>query len=243
MGKEKTLTDIEEKQLDEEVRRMLGFDEEFLEELKGPPPQEKKEIYTTVASENHYNQLMAQTNQEVQEHNKEVEQRKKRFYLQSEIPVKPCTEECPNRERCKDYLSGRVKDRDLCRPELRQIRKWQVAFRKNDLESLKDDAGAVAGSMFILAFRLMEKVLEDGVIVENTKFTNWGPYIEKVEHPALKRIESICKSLGIDMNNYLMTPKSQKEGPPQVQVNIGISADEVQARFAARFAPKGADVV
>ncbi|TLN00654.1 hypothetical protein FDZ73_18765 [bacterium] len=223
---------------------MLGFDDEFLEELKEPPPQQEKEVYTTVASEEHYKQLMTQTNQEVQEHNAQVEQRKKRFYLQSEIPVKPCTEECQNRERCKDYLNGRVKDRDLCRPELRQIRKWQVAFRKNDLDSLKDDAGAVAGSMFILAFRLMEKVLEDGVVVDSVKYTNSGiKYYEKMEHPALKRIESICKSLGIDMNNYLMTPKSQKDSPPQVQVNIGISADEVQARFAARFAPKEADVV
>jgi len=160
-----------------------------------------------------------------------------RTFLTSEIPVRPCTDTCPLRSRCKDYQMGRVQNNDLCKPELRQIKKWQVAFRKGDLESLKDDVGTVAGSMAVQVGRLLQAVNEDGVIVESDKFTNSGfKYQEKVAHPALQQAANLMKTLGIDLGEFLMTPKSQKDGPPPVQINIGISAETVHARFAARYA-------
>jgi len=159
-----------------------------------------------------------------------------RTFLTSEIPVRPCTSDCPIRARCKDFQSGRVQDNELCKPELRQIKKWQVAFRKGDLDKLKDDVGAVAGSMAVQVNRLLEAVNQDGVIVDTVKYTNTGQrYTEKIAHPAIREAANLLKTLGIDLPEFLMTPKAQRGAPPPVQVNIGISADEVQARFAARF--------
>lgn len=159
-----------------------------------------------------------------------------RTYLTSEIPVRPCTHTCPLRSRCKDYQNGRVQDGDLCRPELRQIKKWQVAFRKGDLDGLKDDVGTVAGSMAVQVARLLQAVNEDGVIIEVEKFSASGDaYTETMAHPALQQAANLMKTLGIDLGEFLMTPKSQKDNGPHVQVNIGISADEVHARFQARY--------
>lgn len=166
-----------------------------------------------------------------------------RTFLTSELPVRPCTSDCPIRSRCKDYQNGRVQDNDLCKPELRQIKKWQSAFRKGQLDQLKDDVGAVAGSLAAQVNRLLEAVNRDGVVIEVEKFSASGDrYTETVTHPALKEAANILKTLGIDMSSFLMTPKSQKDAPPQVQVNIGVSAAEVNARFMARYAgTKGTD--
>ncbi|MDN9011101.1 hypothetical protein [Brevibacillus laterosporus] len=171
----------------------------------------------------------------------QVEEKKKRTrtYLSSELPVRPCTGDCPHRTTCKDFVKGRVKDLEPCRPELRNIKKWQRAFRSGNLDELKDEAGAVAGSMAVQIGRLLEAVVRDGVVVESTRYTNSGiPYIEKTAHPALATATKMAKDLGIDLSQYLMTPKAAKDNGTQVQVNIGISAEEVQARFSARFSKK-----
>jgi hypothetical protein len=159
-----------------------------------------------------------------------------RTFLTSELPVRPCTSDCVLRSRCKDYQLGRVVDGDLCKPELRQIKKWQAAFRKGELDQLKDDVGTVAGAMAVQVSRLLEAVNQDGAVIEVDKFSNSGDhYTEKVAHPALREAANLMKTLGIDLGSFLMTPKAVKDTPPQVQVNIGISAEEVHARFAARF--------
>ncbi|TPG74021.1 hypothetical protein EEL32_25530 [Brevibacillus laterosporus] len=171
----------------------------------------------------------------------QVEEKKKRTrtYLSSELPVRPCTIECPHRATCKDFVKGRVKDLEPCRPELRNIKKWQRAFRSGNLDELKDEAGAVAGSMAVQIGRLLEAVVKDGVVVESTRYTNSGiPYIEKTTHPALATATKMAKDLGIDLSQYLMTPKAAKDNGTQVQVNIGISADAINARFASRFGKK-----
>lgn len=189
-----------------------------------------------------YDEEFKRALQEATEAQAAVKQKRIKTYLNSEIPVRPCTTSCPHRGTCKDFLNGRVADNELCKPELRQIKKWQVAFRKGDLEQLKDDVGSVAGSMAIQIGRLLEAVVHEGVVVETTKFTAGGiPYQEKMAHPALLAATKLAKDLGIDLSQFLMTPKSVKDAGPQVQVNIGISAEEVHARFAARFANKGDD--
>lgn len=195
-----------------------------------------EEDYDTCLDIKEHSQILKEVISENEADNALIPKKRAKTYISSEIPVRPCTEECMHRDQCKDFVTGRVRDRELCRPELRQIKKWQAAFRKNDLESLKDDVGTVAGSMAVQVSRLIEAVIVDGVIVENEKITNSGiKYTEKVAHPALREAANIMKTLGIDLNSFLMTPKSQKDSPPAVQVNIGISANEVQARFAARY--------
>lgn len=207
-----------------------------IESPAAPMPNDDEEEFDTCLDIREHSQILKEVISENEDDNALIPKKRAKTYISSEIPVRPCTEECMHRDQCKDFVTGRVKDRELCRPELRQIKKWQVAFRKNDLESLKDDVGTVAGSMAVQVSRLIEAVIIDGVVVENEKVTNSGiKYTEKVAHPALREAANILKTLGIDLNSFLMTPKSQKDGPPAVQVNIGISADEVQARFAARY--------
>jgi len=192
--------------------------------------------YTTVADENHFDEEYQKALVEVADAQVVHRQKRTKTYLTSEIPVRPCTDSCTLRARCKDFQSGRVADNELCRPELRRIKKWQVAFRKGELDALKDDVGTVAGSMAVQVGRLLEAVNADGAVIEVDKYSASGDhYTEKVAHPALSQAANLMKTLGIDLGEFLMTPKSQKDGPPQVQVNIGVSADEVHARFAARF--------
>lgn len=202
------------------------------------PMGEFEEEFVTVANEE-YEQEVNKALTEVAQ--AQVEERKKRTrtYLSSELPVRPCTSDCPHRATCKDFVKGRVQDKEPCKPELRNIKKWQRAFRSGNLEELKDEVGAVAGSMAVQIGRLLEAVVKDGVVVETTKYTNSGmAYKEKMAHPALAAATKMAKDLGIDLTQFLMTPKAVKDNGPQVQVNIGISAEEVQARFAARFAKR-----
>ncbi|WP_068791806.1 hypothetical protein [Brevibacillus laterosporus] len=58
------------------------------------------------------------------------------------------------------------------------------------------------------------------------------PYIEKTAHPALAMATKMTKDIGIDLGQYLMTPKAPKDNGTQVQVHIGISAEAVNALFA-----------
>lgn len=205
------------------------------EPLDAPTPDDEEEIDTCLDIREH-SQILKEVISENEASNALIPKKRAKTYISSEIPVRPCTEECMHRDQCKDFLTGRVMDRELCRPELRQIKKWQAAFRKNDLEPLKDDVGTVAGSMAVQVSRLIEAVIADGVVVESEKVTNSGiRYTEKVAHPALREAANIMKTLGIDLNSFLMTPKAAKDAGPQVQVNIGISADEVHSRFAARY--------
>lgn len=202
--------------------------------MSDKPRDEPEETYLTVAGDydGEYEKALVQA----AESQVAAKVKRTRTYLTSEIPVRPCTDTCPIRDRCKDYQMGRVQENDLCKPELRQIKKWQVAFRKGDLTGLKDDVGTVAGSMAVQVNRLLQAVNEDGVVVETTRFTNSGhKYVEKMAHPAIQQAANILKTLGIDLGAFLMTPKAVQGSPPPVQVNIGISADEVHARFAARF--------
>ncbi|MCF8566897.1 hypothetical protein LLE49_19445 [Alicyclobacillus tolerans] len=197
-------------------------------------PGELDNEFVTVAGD--YDKQMSTAIAKAAESQVAAKVKRTRTYMTSEIPVRPCTEDCPIRDRCKDFLNGRVEDGDLCKPELRQIKKWQVAFRKGELDKLKDDVGAVAGSMAVQVNRLLDAVNKDGVIVETVKYTNTGQkYFEKMAHPALQQAANLLKTLGIDLQEFLMTPKSARGAPPPVQVNIGISAEEVHARFAARF--------
>jgi hypothetical protein len=225
-----------------EGQAMQDEDEPLSQELttrQALDDEEDEEDFDTCLDIREHSQILKEVISENEASNAFIPQRRVKTYLSSEIPVRPCTEDCLHRDRCKDYNSGRVNDRDLCRPELRQIKKWQAAFRKGNLDLLKDDVGTVAGSMAVQVSRLLEAVIVDGVVVESEKVANGGyKYTEKVAHPALREAANIMKTLGIDLNSFLMTPKSQKDAPPQFQVNIGISADEVQARFAARYSQK-----
>jgi hypothetical protein len=200
---------------------------------------EFEEEFVTVTNEE-YDQKVDQALVEVAQAQVEEKKKRVRTYLTSELPVRPCTAECMHRATCKDYIKGRVADNEPCKPELRNIKKWQRAFRTGQLDELKDEVGAVAGSMAVQIGRLLEAVVRDGVVVDQERVAKNGEIvIEKVTHPALLAATKMAKDLGIDLTQFLMTPKSVKDNGPQVQVNIGISAEEVQARFAARFAKKG----
>lgn len=189
--------------------------------------------YVTVAGD--YDEAFDKAVVEAAESQVAARVRRHRTYLTSEMPVRPCTSECAHRGTCKDFLSGRVTDGGLCKPELRQIKKWQIAFRKGDFDSLKDDVGTVAGSMAVQVGRLIEAVIEDGVVVETEKVSQGGfRYTEKMAHPALQQAAQLMKTLGIDMNAFLMTPKAAQSAPPQVQVNVGVSFSEVAQRYAKR---------
>lgn len=217
------------------------FDDEFLNELKAmePPPPKESGLLLTVPSEAAHNALIAREEQAIAQAKQEAAANKRKTYLTSEIPVRPCTADCPKRDTCRDFNKGRVADRELCKPELRQIKKWQVAFRRGELDKIKDDAGAVAGALAVQIHRLIEQAILDGVVVETTKEGKFGTYLEKMAHPAIQQAANICKTLGINLSEFLMTPKSVKDAGPQVQVNIGISAEEVNARFAARYGQHG----
>lgn len=226
------------------------FDEEFLVEIKSQenPPALANTNLCTVASSQEHNELIAKEQQQIATVKHELAVNKRKTYLTSEIPVRPCTDDCPKRGTCRDFVKGRVDDGGLCKPELRQIKKWQVAFRKGELDKIKDDAGAVAGALAVQIYRLIEQAIIDGAVVDSIKQVisvdgidengqTKDPILitEKKAHPALQQAANLCKTLGISLNDFLMTPKSSKDAGPQVQVNVGVSFNEVQNRFAARY--------
>jgi hypothetical protein len=217
---------------------MGEFDDDFLAEVKAmsPPMEQDSTQLMTVSSEEVHNALISSQQLEIAQAKRDLAINKRKTYLSSEIPVRPCTEDCPKRDTCRDYNKGRVVDRDLCKPELRQIKKWQVAFKQGNVDKIKDDAGAVAGALAVQIHRLLEQVILDGVIVEKTKEGEFGTDIEKMAHPAIQQAANICKVLGISLSDFLMTPKSAKDAGPQVNnINVGVTFNVVQDRFAARY--------
>ncbi|MFB5192782.1 hypothetical protein [Alicyclobacillus fastidiosus] len=209
------------------------MDKEYIDELKKLGTPKDDEAYTTVADHDETLQLVRQD-----ANTKAVAEQKKRArtYAGSELPVRPCTSTCPKRGSCKDFLTGRVQDGDLCKPELRQIKKWQTAFRRGDLDRLKDDVGAVAGALAVQINRLLDAVIQDGAVIEQDKFSASGDhYTELVTHPALKEAAGILKTLGIDLNQFLMTPKAAKDAGPQVQFNVGVTLADITNRYVKRI--------
>lgn len=218
------------------------FDDEFLKEVKAMDsgPEQDSGQLCTVPSEEAHDALICKEQQKIAQAKRELSANRRKTYLTSEIPVRPCTSDCPKRATCRDFGKGRVADGDLCKPELRQIKKWQVAFRKGELDKIKDDAGAVAGTLAVQIYRLIEQAILDGAVVETTKEGRFGTYKEKMAHPALQQAANICKTLGISLQEFMMTPKAVKDTGPQVHVNVGVSFSEVQSRFAARYGSKEA---
>lgn len=217
-------------------RQQVDFDDEYWDELLGKDPaQAEKERYATVAD---HDAALGQQLVEAARNEIELKKHRARTYLSSELPVRPCTADCQHRSNCKDFQLGRVADNELCRPELRKMKKWQKAFRTGNLDELKDDVGTVAGGMAVQLMRCLDAVNKDGVVV--MKPTEFG--YEHMMHPALTAASKIAKDLGIDLTNFLMTPKAVKDAGPQVQVNIGVSIEQVHDRFAARFAKKDSPI-
>ncbi|AIF51244.1 hypothetical protein UFO1_1693 [Pelosinus sp. UFO1] len=89
------------------------FDNEFLAEVKSmsPPPVLDNSQLITVPSEEAHNALIANQQHELAQTKRELAANKRKSYLTSdEIPVRPCTSDCPNRDRCRDFVKGRVSD-------------------------------------------------------------------------------------------------------------------------------------
>jgi hypothetical protein len=214
------------------AKQMADFDDDYWSELLGEGPSKAaQEPYATVTD---HDVELGQQLVEAARNELELKKHRARTYLASELPVRPCTADCPHRDNCKDFQLGRVADNELCRPELRKMKKWQRAFRTGELDTLKDDVGTVAGGLAVQLMRCLDAVNTDGVVV--MKPTEFG--YEHMTHPALLAATKIAKDLGIDLTNFLMTPKAVKDSGPQVQVNIGVSVQQVHDRFASRFGKK-----
>ena len=219
------------------------FDDEYLAELQEMDQQDRERAkdkgpLTTVGNDEHRQELISKAQQEIAETQKAESKSCRKTYHTSEVPVRPCTSDCLQRGTCKDFLTGRVDDRDLCKPELKQIKKWQVAFRRGDMDSLKGDAGTAAGALYVQIGRLMEVLIDQGLIVDKVSSGQFGETKEKMVHPALKEAVGIIKTLGIDLNSYLLTPRSMKDTPPSVVVSVGVTFSDVQARAVARYSQR-----
>lgn len=119
--------------------------------------------------------------------------------------------------------------------ELAVINKWKAALKKNDMDQMKDEVGEAIGNLYNQAMRIFEEVDKQGVMLNKiTKMRDGSEVHEPIANPLLPVVQKIIKDLDITLSQFLLTPKSQKE-TPAVQVNIGISANEVQARFMKRY--------
>lgn len=105
------------------------FDKEFITELKAmvPAPPVDDTPLKTVASEQEYQDILEQ--QQTESHvvkNQDVANCRKN-YLTSEIPVRPCTDDCPKRSTCRDFCRPPLSNK-LRRRNSRRLRNVKPAW-------------------------------------------------------------------------------------------------------------------
>lgn len=150
--------------------------------------------------------------------------------------IRRCNEDCyffkQGGEGCQYFKAGEAKLGEPCVYDMVQLKQYSDAFLNGNLEFIKEESSAVTGMLMMQVRRMLEQVQIEGVTLDEPILDgkgnpvripdpNWSPasgreremviMMRKVEHPLIQRAIQLAKSVGINLADFKLTPKSADE--------------------------------
>lgn len=150
--------------------------------------------------------------------------------------VRKCSSSCyffqGNGDGCQYYQKKQVKLGDTCLYDLVHIKSYADAFQGGDLDFVKNDASGITAMIMLQIRRMLEQVNIEGVTVDEPILDAkgspvWIPDPEhkpnpgeqrrmivamrKKDHPLIARCIQLARSIGVNLAEFKLTPKSADE--------------------------------
>lgn len=150
--------------------------------------------------------------------------------------IRKCSVDCyffkNGGEGCQFFIKKQVKHGEVCMHDMVQLKNYADAFRDNDLEYVKKDASGITAMLMMQIRRMLEQVAIEGVTVEEPMVDakgqpvwipdpNWRPgdsdqprmvvAMRMKDHPLIQRSIQLARSIGVDLAEFKLTPKSADE--------------------------------
>lgn len=151
-------------------------------------------------------------------------------------PIRRCSAVCyffkGGGTGCSYYREKKVKYGDSCLYDIYHLKRYADAFQSGNTEDIKDDASKITAGVVMQIFRMLEQVNHEGATIDEPIMDakgmpvwipdpEWSPStgqdrimvvaMRKKDHPLIARIIQFSKSIGINLNDFKLTPKSADE--------------------------------
>jgi len=174
--------------------------------------------------------------------------------------IRRCSEDCyffkNGGEGCPYYKKKQVSFGETCMYDLAHLKSYADAFAEGDLEFVKRDASGITAMVMMQIRRMLEQVNIEGVTVEEPILDAkgqpvWipdpeapppGPGQERQmvvamrlkDHPLIARCIQLARSIGVNLNEFKLTPKSADEKRMVSGNIIADNPDDIQTVMAQR---------
>jgi hypothetical protein len=151
--------------------------------------------------------------------------------------IRRCSEECyffkSGGEGCTYFKKNQVKYGETCMYDLVHLKSYSDAFADGDLEFVKRDASGITAMVMMQIRRMLEQVNLEGVTVQEPILDARGQAVwipdpaapppqpgqqrqmivamRIKDHPLIARSIQLARSIGINLNEFKLTPKSADE--------------------------------
>ena len=133
---------------------------------------------------------------------------------------------------CRFYQAEHVKHGELCKYDLEKLKQYTEAFLTGDNTIIKSDASQMTATIMMQLQRMLEQVNVEGVTLQEPILDSKGNPIyipdpkwhvsmggqprmviamRTVDHPLINRVIQLTRSLGINLSEFKLTPKSADE--------------------------------
>lgn len=182
--------------------------------------------------------------------------------------IRRCSDECwffkNGGTGCQYYEKGSVKFGEVCEYDLVRIKLYAEAFRDGNTDQIKGDASKITALVMMQIEQMLQQVTIEGTSVLEPILDGKGcvvyipdpdwdqmsgqermqvPAMRICEHPLIARAIQLMRSMGINLEQFKLTPKSADEKPQvaghiivdkQINITQVMSDREVtEKRFAA----------
>lgn len=150
--------------------------------------------------------------------------------------VRKCSQDCyffrNGGAGCAYYQEKNVKFGESCLHDMMHLKNYADAFATGDLDFVKKDASEVTAMLIMQIRRMLEQVNIEGVTIDEPMLDakgqpiwipdpNWRPEhgtkremvvaMRKSDHPLIQRCIQLARSVGINLGDFKLTPKSADE--------------------------------
>jgi hypothetical protein len=174
--------------------------------------------------------------------------------------IRRCSDECyffkNGGEGCPYYKKKQVKFGETCMYDLAHLKSYADAFAEGDLDFVKRDASGITAMVMMQIRRMLEQVNIEGVTVEEPILDAkglpvWIPDPEAPrprpgedrqmmvamrikDHPLIARCIQLARSIGVNLNEFKLTPKSADEKRMVSGNIISDNPDDIKTVMAER---------
>lgn len=174
--------------------------------------------------------------------------------------IRKCTDDCyffkNGGEGCPYFKNNKVQLGETCMYDMLHLKKYADAFASGDLDGIKEDAAGITGMVMMQIRRMLEQVNVEGVTIEEPILDAkgspvWIPDMTQPvnpdtgrrptmvamrlkDHPLIARCIQLARSIGVDLREFKLTPKSAEEKREVAGHIIAENPETIEAVIAER---------